>query len=105
VNLGIYLHSERSYDEFLQILDKLEKYIPKKIVEHDGLMRHVHHQVLLGGNQMTAARACGSKMIRMNSTTDSKLLTGLLPVSEDWHTKSHFARDNMEVIIQHCVNY
>uniref|UniRef100_A0A1X7SP68 DUF6589 domain-containing protein n=1 Tax=Amphimedon queenslandica TaxID=400682 RepID=A0A1X7SP68_AMPQE len=87
VNLGIYLHSERSYDEFLQILDKLEKYIPKKIVEHDGLMREVHHQVLLGGDQMTAARARGSKMIRMNSTTDSKRLTGLLPVSEDWHTK------------------
>ena len=102
MNLGIYLHSERSYDEFLQILDKLEKYffslckphlmlqcryIPKKIVEHDGLMREVHHQVLLGGDQMTAGRARGSKMIRMNSSNESKLLNGLLPVSEDWHTK------------------
>ena len=36
---------------------------------------------------MTAARTRGSKIIRMNSSNDSKLLSTLVPVAEDWHTK------------------
>lgn len=94
------------------------RYIPKKVIEHDDVLREVHHKVLLGGDQMTAARTRGSKIIRMNSSNDSKLLSTLVPVAEDWHTKVVLLEvyhkyntymllyfiDNMEAIIQHCFN-
>lgn len=43
--------------------------------------------ILLGGDQLTVARARGSQLIRSNSGTNKDSLVGLLPVVEDWHTK------------------
>lgn len=43
--------------------------------------------ILLGGGQLTVARARGSQLIRSSSGTNKDSLGGLLPVVEDWHTK------------------
>ena len=51
------------------------------------VIREVQHQLLFGGDQLTASRARGCKAIRMNSATDTEKLCGLIPVAEDWHTK------------------
>ena len=45
------------------------------------------HKILFGGDQLTAARARGAQRIRMNSTSPQEKLEGLIPCSEDWHTK------------------
>ena len=47
-----------------------------------------HHAVtLIGGDQLTVARARGAQKIRSNSFKSEDRLDGLLPVAEDWHSK------------------
>ena len=95
VSLGIYLHSEQKYDEMLCILDKLYKYVPKKSFSEDvivedkkySVVTEIAHQILVGGDQMTAARCRGCQGIRINSDNDSAKLCGFHPVAKDWHTK------------------
>lgn len=45
------------------------------------------HQILFGGDQLTAARGRGAKRLRMNSISPLARLDGLIPCAEDWHTK------------------
>ena len=89
------MHSEQKYEELLQILDALHKYVPKKSSEEQvttngtthTITRENTHQLLLGGDQLTAARCRGCKCIRVNSATESMKSSGLHPVCEDWHAK------------------
>lgn len=93
--MGIHLHCESKYEELLQILDVIYKYVPVKCVEEVAnfngtelkMTREVSHQILIGGDQMTAARIRGCQLIRINSATEQSRLSGLFPVAEDWHTK------------------
>ena len=48
--------------------------------------RDIFKPVLLGGDQLTVARARGSQQIRVNLETASDRLCGFIPVAEDWHT-------------------
>ena len=48
------------------------------------------HSILLGGDQLTAARARHSIKAKINSQTPAKQLIGIIPVMEDWHTKANF---------------
>ena len=48
------------------------------------------HSILLGGDQLTAARARHSIKAKLNSQTPEKQLIGIIPVMEDWHTKANF---------------
>ena len=43
--------------------------------------------ILLGGDQLTAARARAAQHCMTSELTAAKRLQGLLPVIEDWHTK------------------
>ena len=43
--------------------------------------------VLLGGDQLTSARARGAKKAKVNSPSPQNRLDGIIPTSEDWHTK------------------
>ncbi len=45
------------------------------------------HYILMEGDQLTAARAGGTKAIRSNSERQKERLAGLVPVCEDWHAK------------------
>ncbi len=45
------------------------------------------HYILMGGDQLTVARARSSKRIRSNSLRPLDRLEGLVPVCEDWHAK------------------
>lgn len=46
--------------------------------------------VLLGGDQLTAARIRGAKKAKVNEDAPSERLEGIIPVAEDWHTKMNF---------------
>jgi len=45
------------------------------------------HQILLGGDQLTVARARGSQLAIADGCSVSKGMEGLVPVVEDWHTR------------------
>lgn len=49
-----------------------------------------HHQILFGGDQLTAARMRNAQKSRMNKDYPSDELRGIVPVSEDWHIKANF---------------
>ncbi len=48
------------------------------------------HSVLFGGDQLTVARGRGARKGKVNSQSDTKKLSGLIPVIEDWHAKANF---------------
>ena len=79
-----------------EIMDKIHNYVPAKYVtEKFSLFEgeedlevddELFHQILLGGDQLTIARARGSIAARLDITRRERL-EGLLPVVEDWHAK------------------
>ena len=78
------------------IMDELHKLVPCKTTQSnyilpDGdvqsFLGETFHQLLLGGDQLTAACCRGSAAARCDSDTKMEHLYGLLPVSEDWHAK------------------
>jgi hypothetical protein len=48
------------------------------------------HRILVGGDQMTAARARSAIDAKSNGQTSAQRLEGIIPVFEDWHTKGNF---------------
>ena len=97
VPLGIILKDETKYDDMIDILEHIQQYVPVKHVQRElvvpvtGEVLHLEDQefarTLVGGDQLTAARACGAQLFRSNSETNEHRLAGLLPVCEDWHAK------------------
>ena len=78
------------------IMDQVHKLVPCKTTQSnyrlpDGdvqsFVGETFHQLLLGGDQLTAARCRGSAAARCDSDTKKERLYGLIPVSEDWHGK------------------
>ena len=48
------------------------------------------YPILVGGDQLTAARARSAIKGKMNGHTHSQTLSGMIPVTEDWHAKANF---------------
>ena len=83
----------------VDILTHLHQYVPQVpyVVEKTistGEIVHTNnaqmHKILVGGDQMTAARTRAALSSRSNAETPSNRLDGLIPVVEDWHTKANF---------------
>ena len=53
------------------------------------------YKILVGGDQLTAARARSSKKHMINANTPQVRLEGLVPMVEDWHSKACFARGKL----------
>ena len=45
----------------------------------------VFSPVLLGGDQLTAARVRGAKKTKVSDEVPANKLEGIIPVAEDWH--------------------
>lgn len=79
----------------VEVMEHLHKYIPERIVKEHYVIDDIDmviekssiSPVLFGGDQLTASRARSAKKAKINSTTSSKRMDGLVPVAEDWHTK------------------
>lgn len=97
------LQSEISYDGMVAIMERLHTYVPTVSTpvelqcpnsddadEPITVMKDDFHYILKGGDQLTVARARGSKRIRSNSLRPLDRLEGLIPVCEDWHTRGCF---------------
>lgn len=88
----------------MDILDGLHKYVPSiRTIQHfedpedtsgepEVTDIEIDHfcQILIGGDQLTAARVRGSQSIRRNSDNGRMRLDAFIPVVEDWHTKMCF---------------
>ena len=84
-----------------RIMDGLQTYVPTINTEESVTLPHGDvllytktnmWETLFGGDQLTVARARGSKGIRANSSTAKERLEGLLPVVEDWHSRMTFVK-------------
>ncbi len=81
----------------VEIMSHLHRYVPgfeytkQVVIPSTQETTEVHeatlHSILIGGDQLTAARARGSKKVMVNAATRAKRLEGIVPVAEDWHTK------------------
>ena len=78
------------------IMDKLHTLVPGKTTithfslpeeESEEILSETFHQLLVGGDQVTAARCRGSAAARCDIDTKTSRLYGLVPVSEDWHAR------------------
>ena len=58
----------------------------KKVKEE----RTALHPIIVGGDQLTAARARSAVKSKKNAHTPTKSLSGIVPAVEDWHTKANF---------------
>ena len=94
--LGGLLYNKSKGDEMIKIMSHVHQLVP--VVEYkqevnvgDGRTTSqpmsTLHPVLLGGDQLTAARIRGTQEAKFNSVPISKRFDGLTPVIEDWHTK------------------
>jgi hypothetical protein len=94
VPLGVQNKNENRGDDMVDIMAHLHQYVPRVDLSEgttSGYKSSEHvwfHKVLVGGDQLTAARARSSKMHMANGQTPYQRLEGLIPVAEDWHTKA-----------------
>ena len=81
--LGVILKNENKKSEMIEIIETLQQYVPLTGADND----QKAHQILFGGDQLTAARARGCAELRENSDSLTGRLKTLIPVPEDWHTQ------------------
>ena len=97
VPLGVILKNENKGDDMVEIMSYLHQYVPvvkgTKSVhvpitgEEVQVPQASLHQILFGGDQLTAARARGAIRARVNSLSATARLDGIIPCAEDWHVK------------------
>ena len=97
VPLGIIPKSEIKGDEMVQIMSILHQYVPTVEFTEDCYISEIDetvqvpgaflHAILIGGDQLTAARGRGAKKVKVHADSATGRLEGLIPVAEDWHTK------------------
>ena len=83
--------NENKASEMCDIMDDFHKYVPSHTHDAESsqgqdLKIPVVHPILLGGDQLTIARARGSQRLRSNEYTPADRLEGLFPFTQDWHT-------------------
>ena len=97
VPLGVIPKDETKYEDMIEILEYLHQYVPANEVrrelvdpETEEVMTIEDHSfvtTLVGGDQLTTARACCALLIQEDRDLGKDCLDGLLPVTEDWHAK------------------
>ena len=94
---GIIPKNENKGDEMVDIMSTLHQYVP--VVEYTEehyipssqqsvlVPRAYFHPIIIGGDQLTAARGRVAKKAKLHADSPVSRLEGLIPVAEDWHTK------------------
>ena len=96
--MGVLPKDETKYEDMMMdILEHIQSYVPSKYVQRQMSVPRSDEVVtlddqdfattLMGGDQLTVARARGAQLIRSNSESNTDRLVGVLPVCEDWHAK------------------
>ena len=91
-----------------KILDNLHDYVPSTSSSHvvtldDGTTEnHTDYnltRILMGGDQLTVARANTAKLIRLNHENSKSRLRGIVPVIEDWHSRLTLVKERVAISI------
>ncbi len=99
------LKDENKRDEMVDTMSHIHQYVPavtstEEITTSTGETvqeeNTVLHPILVGGDQLTVARARAAIKAKVNSQTALKQLSGIIPVIEDWHTKANFLGVRLE---------
>ena len=95
--LGILPKNENKGDEMVEIMSHLHRYVPTVQYAKDHFISSTDqttqvpkaylHPILIGGDQLTAARGRGAKKAKVHADSPTSRLEGMVPVAEDWHTK------------------
>ena len=88
--------NENVTEEMVEILESLHNYVP--VVNTNGEERY--DPVLLGGDQLTSARAITAKKTRVTSRGLTGL-RGLVPFASDWHAKVNYEGVSLQVKLTH----
>ena len=67
-----------------------------------------HHKILLGGDLLTSFRVRGVQRLMRYSDNVDLQCSGLIPISEDWHTKMNLLEVNSIIIntgLTSCLYY
>ena len=95
------MKNENKSSDMIDILTHLHQYVPAVSSTYERLIstgvkvtteKTAFHRILVGGDQLTAARAKSALKLKLNSQTPLKKLEGIVPVAEDWHTKVNFLK-------------
>ena len=100
--------NENKTDEIIEVMNYSHKYVPEHLLEEICLVneqtitiyKSLISPILFGGDQLTASRARAAKKPKVNCIKSKGQLDGLLPVSEDWHTKL-----NLLTVSKPCCKY
>ena len=103
VPLDIIPKNENKGNEMVEIMSSLHQYVPvieytedcsiPEIGEKVQVPSALLHPILVGGDQLTAARGRGVKKAKVHADSPVSRLEGLIPVAEDSHTRrSHCLR-------------
>ena len=97
VPLGILPKNESKGEDMVAIMAHLHQYVPLVEETRDCHVASIDQTVkvttaranpiLIGGDQLTAARARGAQKAKANALSPSDRLEGLVPMVEDWHAK------------------
>ena len=81
----------------VEILDHLHQYVPQIEYQVEHFIPETNesvcvakaktHHTMLGGDQLSQARARSALLIKRNSDSPSAHLDGFVPTVEDWHAK------------------
>ena len=88
VPLGVLPKCETQRSEMIDIMSSLQRYVPHlESATNTGSTQQKHdevvHQLMFGGDQLTAARARGGQEAKLNSDTCLGRLQGLKPMAEE----------------------
>ena len=86
VPLGIIQCSEINLDDMCTVMEEIHHYVPRVPARSEDI-DFAYHNVILGGDQFTAARIRSSQAIRSMEDSSVDRFEGLLGVPQDWHAQ------------------
>lgn len=99
VPLGVILKNENKTGDMIDIMTRIHEYVPTVSTSHEYTISSGEqvkeesaslHPIVVGGDQLTAARMRSAIKNKSNGQTHSQTLSGIVPAAEDWHTKANF---------------
>ena len=95
--MGVLPKNENKIKQMAEILTHLHQYVPQVERENQCFIPGTNdqvtvyeantHSILLGGDQVSQARARSALKTKANGEKPSQRLEGIIPTIEDWHTK------------------
>ena len=104
--LGVIPKNENKYEELVDILEQMQKYVPASCSAD--MDRDCLKTCVLAGDQLTTERVRNLQKIRATSESQSARFDGFQPVHADWHAEVTYLQVRnmcMHMQEQACASY